>query len=742
MSRNSSTSPAHLRMSENMFTLTPDTPVNRNATSRAIDAADPMALPTGPSLTHRPYALGRSPTEGPRATAYPQANYSAGSLFDNSPLYQASSEFEEERTSAQSSTTRFEDPPKAPEYPFRPHQLEVANPDYDPEFEGAIFDSTKAVPHPIESNQPTEGYISDANSASYEADVDKQFVQARKTLPEITQENGYLERRHAQQKDAWQNELNRAQIATTRWSQPLREVIKKPRLIGDQEIEIEAHQVDSNGDTEFVRGNLLYSGSQRYQPLYDSFPARLRQMAVELLLQRSNIADILRDWKAMENCSRQAYDLAVYFKWKPYHARCAFSIGKALYQQKDWMGAYEKFEEAEKTEGYYIARRDILHWLSETSQRLEEFPEPWSTTLSAARGENPPSLTPLNTVVEEGENVSFPDSGDQYSAAKEGASSNALLPTNKQTIHATDSTLQANDPDAKRGTTSDYIGRGDNAETGVVAASPNDRILRLKSHPKAITLPSVVEPPRIRTPRIYEPQPSNNFSMAQNDDLSSQELRSSEATSLGFEMFVNAYRKDETTGEDDHSASPLNQAASSEDVPGQGHQQPESLGSRSPTLIAKSINGSGSSQTANDSNEQSDNDDSPASYRSDVLIGSENLASPLSANATNSSPTRATDPNPLASPTQTPAPNSSSHPPQNSPLPPTKAPPLPLSPTNLQQQQQLQQRKNTLLARRREEEDQINAVIRTVLAGGVAKTFRPEREGGDADSTQPKSTEH
>ncbi|KAL8927364.1 MAG: hypothetical protein Q9172_001443, partial [Xanthocarpia lactea] len=701
-------------MSENRFTLTPDTPVNHNATSRANDAADPVALPTGPSLTHRPYGLGRSPTERPRAgTAYPRANYSAGSFFDNSPLYQAPSEFEEERTSAQSSTTGCVDPPKAPEYPFRPPQLEVANPDYDPESEGAIFDSTKAGPHPIKSNQPTEGSISHADFARYKADVDEQFGQAREILLKIMQENKSLERRHDQQREAWQDELNHARNAATRWSQPVREAIKMPRLIGDQEIEVEAHQVDSNGDTEFVRGNLLYSVSQRYQPLYDSFPGRLRQMAVELLLQRSNIADILRDWKAMENCSRQAYKLAVYFEWEPYLARCAFSIGKALYQQKDWVGAFEKFEEADKTKGYYIARRDILHWLDETSKRLEECPEPWSTTLSAARGENPPVLTPLNTVVEEGETASFPGSGDQYSAAKEGASSNALLPTNKQTIHATDSTLQANDPDPKRSTTSDYLGRGDNAETGVVAASPNDRILRLKSHPKAITLPSVVEPPRIRTPRIYEPQPSNNFSIARNDDLSSQELRPSEATSLGFEKFVNAYRKDETTGEEDHSTSPLNQAASSEE---QGHQQPESLGSRSPTLIAKSIDGSGSSQTTNDSNEQINNDDSPASYRSDVLIQSENLTSPLPANTTYSSPTRATDSNPLASATQTPAPNSIPHPPQNSPLPPTKAPPLPLNPTNLQQQQQIQQRKNALLAARREEDDRIDAVIRTVKA--------------------------
>ena len=571
---------------------------------------------------------------------------------------------------------------------------------------------TKVGPHPIESNQPTEDFMSHANFARYEADVDKQFKQARKKLLEIMQENKSLER----QMDAWKDELNRARIAVTRWSQPVREVVKKPRLIGDQEIEVEAHQLDPNGDTEFDRGDLLNSGSLRYQPLYDSFPGRLRQMAVELLLQRSNVADILGDWKAMENCSRQAYDLAVYLKWEPYLARCAFPIGKALYQQKDWVGAYEKFEEADKTKGYYIARRDILHWLRETSKRLEECPEPWSTILSAARGENPPVLTPLNTVVEEGENASFSDSGDhQHSAAKECGSSNASPTTNERTIHAANSTLQANDPDPKRSTTSDDIGRGDNAEKGVVAASPNDRILRLKSHPKAITLPSVVAPPRIRTPRIYEPQPSNSFSVARNDGLSSQEARSSEATSLGLETFVNAYGKDETTGEEDHSASPLTRTAPSEDVSGQGHQQPESLGSRSPTLIAKSIYGSGSSQTANDSNERIDNDNPPASYRSDVLIQSENLASPLSANTTYSSPTRATDSNLLASPTQTPAPNSSSHPPQDSPLPPTKAPSLPLNPTNLQQQQ-LQERRNTLLARRREEDDQIDAEIRTIKA--------------------------
>ena len=140
-SRTSSTSPVYLRMSLNRFTLTPDTPVNRNTTSRANNAADPVALPTGPSLKHRHCGLGRSPTERPRAgTAYARANYSPGSFFDNSPLYQALSESEEGRISAQLSTTRDVDPPKAPEYPFRPPQLEVANPEYDPEFEGPIFD--------------------------------------------------------------------------------------------------------------------------------------------------------------------------------------------------------------------------------------------------------------------------------------------------------------------------------------------------------------------------------------------------------------------------------------------------------------------------------------------------------------------------------------------------------------------------------------------------------------------------
>ncbi|KAL8778081.1 MAG: hypothetical protein Q9213_007577, partial [Squamulea squamosa] len=687
----SSTSPAHLRIAENRFTLTPDTPVNRNG-ANAVEQ-----VLAEPSIVREPHGLEWSTTERQsRGTAYPRPNYSPSS-FDNSPTYQASDKNDGDPLSGGISTTRPLDPPKDPGYPFGPPPLEVANPDSDPEFENAIFDVTKAGRQSIKSDGGTEDFIPRAAFTKYKKHVEEQFIEARRTLLKSMQEKISLERHHARQRDAWQDKLNRARVAATGWPLPIKGSVKRPELISDQVIELEARNINSNGTNGFVYDILPSAGCQ---PLYDSLPAKLRQMAVELLLQRSSVANILKDWKAMENYSQQAYKLAPYFKWEPYVARCAFWIGRALFHQRDWIGAYEKFEEAEKTNGYYIARRDILYWLRETSKRLEASPEPWSTGLSAVRGENPPDFTPLNIVIEEGEDVPLAIQRNQYPADREHLSSNPLQ-NNNQPIHALDRSRQPNHPSQEHRQGSGKNGVAHSDESRVFAASPSARILRLKSHPEAIKLPSIVEPPRIRTPRIYEPQPSGGLSVARDGVSSLPELQQSRATApMSEEKPINSNQESKFTSEETHDASTSDQAAFPKDLAGQAHQHPASPASLSPTLIAPF------SRTANDSDAQTDDDQSPLSA---------NSADPLPATF---------PPSFQQHPTQYPNHKPHQEPPSNIPLPSNRPPsPTPkiVSNTTLQPSQPFnsfnyKQLESALLAHHRLEDEKFEAAIREVKA--------------------------
>ncbi|KAL8650237.1 MAG: hypothetical protein Q9226_005224, partial [Calogaya cf. arnoldii] len=127
------------------------------------------------------------------------------------------------------------------------------------------------------------------------------------------QERKSLERQHAQQRAAWHDELERARVAASRWTRPAGATARRPKLISDQEIEAEAHQFQSHGTKELAHEVLPFAESEKHPPLYNNFPDQLRQMTVELLLQRSKVAYTLKDWKTMDTTSRQAYNLATYF---------------------------------------------------------------------------------------------------------------------------------------------------------------------------------------------------------------------------------------------------------------------------------------------------------------------------------------------------------------------------------------------------------------------------------------------
>lgn len=511
----------------------------------------------------------------------------------------------------------------------------------------------------MESHRATEGYTLPADFKMYKEHVDEQLVKAQRIVAEGMQERASLERQNALQRAAWLDELERARVAANRWTRPEEATVRRPKLISDQEIDADLYQAGFNGNTGSADEELPFAEFEKHPPLYNNFPDQLRQMAVEMLLQRSKIAYILKDWNAMDISSRQAYNLATHFKWEPYLARSAFWIGIALYHRKKWTEAYEAFEEADKTNGYYIARRIILHWLRETSKRLEG--SPWSTGLSAIRGEHPPILTPLDTVVEEEDSFPFPATGDQHRADKKGALLHNTTPAADQSSLTTETVPLAYDPVPQRNNTvPDKNGLGRNAQSRVVAASPKHRA-RVKPPPKAITLPSIVEPPRVRTPRLYEPQPSGGLRLPGNDELSSramgQYLAESSAPGTSFKA---SQENEPAASEEGYRLGRADQIAYSEDV--------------SPTLKAKSLHQTQSSPTAHHPNSQTDDDDnsSPSSY------------------GTPDSPSH-----------RAPAPNT---------LFPSSVPPL--SPTSLDRQQ----RRAALLAHRRLEDAETDAAIRTLKA--------------------------
>ncbi|KAL8830773.1 MAG: hypothetical protein Q9170_005578, partial [Blastenia crenularia] len=216
-----------------------------------------------------------------------------------------------------------------------------------------------------------------------------------------------LERQNAQQTSTPQKEpelveVRHSKLLSIRLSQGSREKARMPRPVKDRLFELETRRINVQRD----RASIDQSPSTEAKtdpPLYGNLEDRMRQMNVELLLLRSEVAWSMRHWKAMENYGRKAHDLACHLQCEPFTARCAFPIGVALYEQRNWLEAHENFEEAEKTGGYYIDRRVIAGWLEKTLAKLEASAGPWSNGVSTPLGERAPSITPSASAVEEQE---------------------------------------------------------------------------------------------------------------------------------------------------------------------------------------------------------------------------------------------------------------------------------------------------------------------------------------------------
>ncbi|KAL8807280.1 MAG: hypothetical protein Q9182_000785 [Xanthomendoza sp. 2 TL-2023] len=371
---------------------------------------------------------------------------------------------------------------------------------------------SKADPQSTKSYWATYGDISRADFNEYKELVTERFNQAQIILDSTMQEISFLKRQHANHRVKWQKELATAltgkdQNAVGRWSRAVRGEIRKPKLVIEQAIDREVRQIQTYGDASAVNEEATETPSD--PPLYDNLPDKLRQIAVELLLRRSQVAYILKDWKAMENYSRQAQHLARNFKWEPFVARCAFWTGVALYHLGDWIRAYEDFEAADRTKGYYIPREEILEWLTLSSERLKDPPKLWSNLLLAVKGEQAPGFTPLGTLLEEREDVASPvteihTSGDEGTSLPRH-SSRANGPSISSANHA----ILVDAPDLEHSASFDKATSISRRTTDAIAFTPDVHIEPLKARrkaiPTAITLPSTVEPPRVRTPLLYTP---------------------------------------------------------------------------------------------------------------------------------------------------------------------------------------------------------------------------------------------
>ncbi|KAL9601045.1 MAG: hypothetical protein Q9219_002754 [cf. Caloplaca sp. 3 TL-2023] len=178
------------------------------------------------------------------------------------------------------------------------------------------------------------------------------------------------------------------------WSKRRRGDIQKPRLVSEQNFKSKLRQVKIEGS--HARRDKSQSAEPEVDPpLYDNLPDKLRQMTVDVWLLRAKIAYLSKDWNAMENHGQQAQELAGDLQYEPFIAKCAFPIGVALFKQKKRIVAYEKFEEAERTRGYYIPRGEILYWMEKANTKLPGERTPYTTPLHsvAEEQEEPPSST-------------------------------------------------------------------------------------------------------------------------------------------------------------------------------------------------------------------------------------------------------------------------------------------------------------------------------------------------------------
>lgn len=110
------------------------------------------------------------------------------------------------------------------------------------------------------------------------------------------------------------------------------------------------------------------------QMLYDDLPSQLRQITVDLVLSRAEVAKALRDWVTMEDHSAYAANLAETLNDGALSARCEFCRGIAFLGQGRWALAHQAFENAVLCVGVYVTVEEFNEWHQRLMKAVNESP--------------------------------------------------------------------------------------------------------------------------------------------------------------------------------------------------------------------------------------------------------------------------------------------------------------------------------------------------------------------------------
>lgn len=97
--------------------------------------------------------------------------------------------------------------------------------------------------------------------------------------------------------------------------------------------------------------------------LYTNLPDRARQVAVESILTRADIAKVRKDWVGMDTMAGYAGQLAAKLNYEPLNARCEFYRGIALVGQLRYDIAQAVFESSRPAVGVYINASEFEEWV-------------------------------------------------------------------------------------------------------------------------------------------------------------------------------------------------------------------------------------------------------------------------------------------------------------------------------------------------------------------------------------------
>lgn len=106
----------------------------------------------------------------------------------------------------------------------------------------------------------------------------------------------------------------------------------------------------------------VHTSGRGLQLYYATLPARLRRLAVDLILLRAQVAKSRKDWVTMEHHCTRAVQVAQVLNDKPISAWCGFNRGIAFFGQGKWAPAEQAFEDARPCVGVHISVAAAEQW--------------------------------------------------------------------------------------------------------------------------------------------------------------------------------------------------------------------------------------------------------------------------------------------------------------------------------------------------------------------------------------------